>query len=433
MRESISQILSARRGLFAFFFVAGACGASTDNATSNGSLPPTDSTTAGPLCDANNGGITLPSGFCATVFADHVGTARHIAVSSSGDVYVMLSGGAVLALRDTNADGHADMRATFGRSGNSGLTLVGNDLYADIGSAIVRYKLTPGTLAAAGSVDTIVKGLPTGGHSSRSVAVDPSGNLFIGIGSATNMCEGSPPNNCSELPTRAGVWRFDANAVGQSFSTSARFATGIRNAVGMAIHPSTGKLYVTQHGRDNLFQLYPKLYSSGDGAESPGEELFQVDQDDDFGWPYCYYDRKTQKRVLTPEYGGDRNTVGRCASTRAALTTFPGHWAPNGLMFYTASQFPAHYKNGAFVAFHGSWNRTPLPQAGYLIAFVPASGSSLGNTYEVFASGFSGSSSLSSDTQASHRPTGLASDSSGALYITDDVGGRIWRVTYRGS
>jgi glucose/arabinose dehydrogenase len=379
---------------------------------------------ASAACDTDNGGLHLPAGFCASVFADHVGAPRHIAVTASGEVYTMLSGGAVLALRDTNGDGHADVRATFGRSGNSGLYLRGNNLYADNGTFIVRYTLTPGTLAPAGAPDTVVKGLPTGGHGSRSIAVDANGNLFVGVGSASNICDGGNHDPCAELPTRAGVWKFDAAAKNQAFSTSARFATGIRNAVGMAIHPTTNRLYVTQHGRDNLYQSFPSMFSSKDGAENPAEELFQVNAGDDYGWPYCYFDQNAGKRVLGPEYGGDRSTVGRCSTTKPTITAFPGHWAPNGLVLYGATAFPTRYRNGAFVAFHGSWNRSPEPQAGYLVAFVPASGSSLASTYEIFADGLA--------TQKAHRPTGLAVDSTGALYITDDTGGRIWRVVYRG-
>jgi glucose/arabinose dehydrogenase len=368
--------------------------------------------------------IGLPAGFCATIFADGVGTARHIAASPSGDIYVMLSGGGILALRDTNHDGRADISATFGRSGNSGIFIRGADLWADYGSVIVRYTLTPGQLVPTGAPDTIVTGLPTGGHSSRSVAVDAKGNLFVGVGSVTNICEGSASNvPCAELPTRAGVWRFDAHQLRQAFSTNTRFATGVRNAVGMAIHPATGLLYVTQHGRDNLYQSFGSLFDAKDGAENPAEELFQVNAGEDYGWPYCYYDQKTGKRVLGPEYGGDRSTVGRCANTGPTVTAFPGHWAPNGLVFYSGTQFPAHYRNGAFVAFHGSWNRAPEPQAGYLIAFVPAQFTSLANSFEVFAP----------DMQSfGRRPTGLAVDAAGALYITDDSRGRIWRVMYRG-
>ena len=411
--------------------VTAACG----NPGPASSLPDTPSSktpSTAATCDADNGGITLPPGFCATVFADQVGSPRHIVVTPQGIVYTMLSGGAVLALRDTNGDGRADIRATFGRSANTGIFLRGNDLYADHGTVILRYHLTPGTLLPASTQDTIVRGLPTGGHNSRSIAIDPSGNLFIGVGSASNICEGSQRDPCSELPTRAGVWRFDANATSQTFSTAKRYATGIRNAVGLAIHPATGQLFVTQHGRDNLYQSFPALFTSTDGAENPAEEIFQVNEGDDFGWPYCYFDLRANKRVLGPEYGGNRSTVGRCGTTKATVTTFPGHWAPNGLVFYTGGSFPEHYRNGAFVAFHGSWNRAPQPQAGYLVAFVPASGSSLAPTYELFATGLAGTATITSENQAAHRPTGLAVDAAGALFITDDHHGRIWRVIYRG-
>lgn len=407
--------------------LAAECGGSSndDHTTSPPETPGPTAPVGTVACDSDNGGLHLAAGFCATIFADRVGAPRHIVVSSSGDVYTILSGGAVLALRDTNGDGHADIRASFGRSGNSGLYLRGNDLYADNGTVIVRYTLTPGALTPAGAPDTLVKGLPTGGHSSRSIAVDASGNMFIGIGSVSNICDGGNHDPCSELPTRAGVWKFDATTKNQAFSASARFATGIRNAVGMAIHPTTNLLFVTQHGRDNLYQSFPQLFSSKDGAESPAEEIFQVNSGDDFGWPYCYYDSKLGHRVLGPEYGGDRSAIGRCSTTKPTVTAFPGHWAPNGLTFYDKTAFPEHYRNGAFVAFHGSWNRSPEPQAGYLVAFVPASGSSLSSAYEIFADGLA--------AQAAHRPVGVAVDPAGALYITDDTGGRIWRVIYRGS
>ena len=407
-----------------------ACGGSDAPKNDAPAAPTNPSTDA--ACDAGNGGMTLPAGFCATIFADGVGTPRHIVVTPAGIVYTMVSSGGIVALRDTNSDGRSDVRASFARQGGTGLFLRGNDLYADHGSYIARYHLTPGTLLPATQLDTIVRGLPTGGHSSRSIAIDANGNLFVGVGSSSNICEGSQRDPCGELATRAGVWRFNANTAGQTFSSSARYATGIRNAVGLAIHPVTGLLYVTQHGRDNLYQSYPSLFTSVDGAENPAEELLQVNQGDDFGWPYCYYDQRVNKLVLGPEYGGNRATVGRCSTAKAPVTAFPGHWAPNGILFYTGTSFPEHYRNGAFVAFHGSWNRAPQPQAGYLVAFVPANGNSLSSAYETFATGLAGSSTITSDNQAAHRPTGLAVDSSGALYITDDAHGRIWRVVYRG-
>lgn len=397
----------------------------------NGKTPDDGTPVAG--CDVGNGGITLPPGFCATIFADSLSYPRHIAVSSSGDVYTLLGGGGIVALRDTNQDGHADIQQTFGENGNTGIVVHEHSLYVDEGWMIVRYGLTPGSLLPSSGPEIVVKGMPTeGAHVSRAMAVDGSGNLFIGIGSSTNVCDGLVPHDpCADLALHAGIWRFDANATDQDFSTDARFATGIRNSVGLAIHPVTHLLYATQHGRDHL-QYYPTMFSTLDAADNPAEELFQVNQGDDFGWPYCYYDRRAGRHVLMPEYGGNRSAVGRCAATKAPVTAFPGHWAPDGLVFYSGALFPARYRNGAFVSFHGSWNRAPQPQSGYLVAFVPAESSTLSSSYEVFADGFSGADVLLDNSDAAHRPVGLAEDSAGALYITDDLHGRIWRVIYHG-
>jgi glucose/arabinose dehydrogenase len=273
--------------------------------------------------------------------------------------------------------------------------------------------------------------------------IDGSGNLFMDVGSASNSCQvkdrtaESPGNKpCTELQTRAGIWKYDANKTNQRFSPAGRYATGIRNAVGIALDPS-GQLYSTQHGRDQLAENWPKLYPPEQGQNLPAEELLKIEQGADFGWPYCYFDGlQQQKLVLAPEYGGDGKAVGECASKKAPEAYFPAHWAPDGLLFYTGSQFPARYKGGAFVAFHGSWNRAPAAQQGYQVAFVPYSGGKPADPskFETFANGFVGGplTPVSND-QAKHRPTGLAQAPDGALYIADDKAGRIWKVVYRGS
>ncbi|MDQ6887933.1 MAG: PQQ-dependent sugar dehydrogenase [Gemmatimonadota bacterium] len=409
-----------------------------------------DSVANSPSCPGDNGGITLPAGFCATVFADSVGGARHIAVAPNGDVFVQLiaarqvseSGtsakGGILAMRDRNRDGKADSSVLFGEIGGTGIAVRGAWLYSDEKSRIVRYPLTPGSLTPSGSAETIVSGLPTGGHGSRNIAIDSGGSaLYVNVGSRTNSCqqkdrglESAGVDPCTELDTRAGLWRFDAGKTGQSFGTSARFATGIRNGMGLTINPLDGKVYTTQHGRDQLFQNWPKLYDAVRSAENPAEEFMQVNQGDDFGWPYCYFDVGAKKLLLAPEYGGDGVKVDRCAGKKPPLVWFPGHWAPMSSAFYTGNQFPARYRGGVFIAFHGSWNRAPQPQAGYRVVFVPLSNGSPGGAYETFSDGFAGG-QLQPAT-AKHRPTGLAVSPDGSLFITDDSGGRIWRVTYTG-
>jgi glucose/arabinose dehydrogenase len=237
-------------------------------------------------------------------------------------------------------------------------------------------------------------------------------------------------NPCSELETRAGIWRYDANKTDQVFSASERYATGIRNGEGFGFDKA-GHLYVTQHGRDQLSQNWSKLYTVEQGVELPAEEVVELKQGGDYGWPECYYDQNQEKLVLAPEYGGDGGKiVGVCASKQAPAAAFPGHLAPNDLLIYTGTQFPEPYRDGAFIAFHGSWNRAPREQAGYNVVFQPlADGKAAGDSV-VFADGFAGA--HKDPGRAAFRPSGLAMGPDGALYVGDDVHGRIWRVTYRG-
>jgi glucose/arabinose dehydrogenase len=437
--------------------------------------------TASTPCAADNGGITLPQGFCATVFADSIGHARHVVVNSNGDVYVNTwsgeyyqtpphAGGFIVALRDTNNDGRADVIERFGATapppkaapaakdsnapspaattgpaseksgaGGTGIGIYKGSLYAEEGSTIVRYPLAANALAPSATAETIVSGLPLNGdHPMHPFAIDASGSMYVDLGSATNSCQlknrtlQSPGHKpCTELLTRGGIWRFDANRANQSFSPAERFATGIRNAVGIAIG-GDGGVYSTQHGRDQLFDNWPKLYSAEQGENLPAEELLRLQQGSDYGWPMCYYDNTQQKLVLAPEYGGDGKAQGDCASKVAPVAFFPAHWAPDGLLFYSGKSFPAHYQGGAFIAFHGSWNRAPGPQGGYQVAFVPFTGGNptSASAYETFANGFAAG-KMQPDA-AAHRPVGLAQGPDGALYITDDKAGRVWRVVYQG-
>ena len=208
-----------------------------------------------------------------------------------------------------------------------------------------------------------------------------------------------------------------------------RYATGIRNGVANAWNASTGKLYVVQHGRDALDGLWPDLFTEEQNNELPSEEFFEVEEGDDFGWPYCYHDPMQNKKVLNPEYGGDGTEVGRCEDAKDPLYGFPGHWAPNDLLFYEGTRFPEYYHGGAFVAFHGSWNRSPV-QRGYNVTFAPFADGALAGDPITFADGFTGADSLSAPSVARARPTGLAMGPDGSLFISDSVQGRLWRIFY---
>ena len=397
--------------------------------------------------------ITVPDGFTITVFAEHLGSTRHAVAAANGVVYVntwrsrydstkaVPPGGFVVALRDTDGDGKADLIRRFGPTsesgsyGGTGIAIGKDRLYVEADSTILRYTLSAGDPVPAGEPDTIVMGLPTtGGHTMHPIAVDSAGNLFVNVGSETNACQeqdrqaGSPGHQpCTELERRAGIWRFSAERTGQSYAPGARYATGIRNAVGLAVD-TDGRLYSTQHGRDQLAENWPKRFTWKQSAELPAEELLQIRQGGDYGWPYCYYDPEQAKLVLAPEYGGDGKQVGECGRKLGPVAAFPAHWAPNGLTFYHGEAFPARYRSGAFIAFHGSWNRAPEPQAGYNVVFQPMKGGKASGAYEVFADGFAGA--RKEPGLAAHRPSGVTVGPDGALYITDDQRGTVWRVTY---
>ncbi len=407
-------------------------------------------------CGDKDAGIRLPPDFCATVFADSIGHARHMAIAPDGVVYVNTwsgsyygrsktpPGGFIVALRDTKGGGHADVIKRFGESpvsggsGGTGIALYKGALYAEEGDRILRYALPPGSIAPSGPPEVIISGLPvTGDHPMHPFAIDAQGNLYVDSGSATNSCQAenrmlkSPGlKPCKELETRGGIWRYDANKTGQKFSPAGRFATGLRNGEGIAFD-SAGRIFATQHGRDQLAENWPEFYRPVEGANEPAEELVELTQDGDYGWPGCYFDYGQQKLVLAPEYGGDGGkTAGPCAQKLAPVASFPAHWAPNDLLVYQGAQFPAAYRGGAFIAFHGSWNRAPFPQGGYNVVFQPLADGRPSGRFVVFADGFAGA--VKTPDAALHRPSGLAMGPDGALFISDDVRGRIWRVTFHG-
>lgn len=417
----------------------------------------TTATTPASACPASDAALTLPDGFCAAVFADSVSHARDLVVASNGDVYVTVEGTApapekvisgaakgpapysFAALRDTNHDGKADIIKHVGSLGNTGIGLSNGYLYVDEGKRIVRYARPDTQLVPTGKPEVVVDGIPLGpGHRARNFAIGSDGALYVNVGSPSNACqktdrkkESPGKDPCEELATRAGIWRFAANKVNQHFSPSARYATGIRNGMGLAFGPD-GKLYATQHGRDQLYDNWPTIFPDTKySANNPAEELMQVNQGDDFGWPYCYYAQDQKKLVDAPEYGGDGKKTDRCANKKEPIAVFPGHWAPMSLLFYSGSAFPAKYRNGAFIAFHGSWNRAPELQEGYRVVFQPLNNGASGGDYETFANGFAGVTGQQLQPgSAKHRPTGLAQGPDGALYVSDDMGGRIYRITY---
>ena len=411
-------------------------------------------------CDADNGGITLPPGFCAVVVADLVidgapARARHMAVTPTGEIFVAINSPrnvnpsfGIIGLRDKDGDGKADEQSQFSPGlGGSGIAWGTALLYFGANDRVLRFRLPAGRLTPVSGPEVVVSGLPnTGDHISKTVVLADQRTLLVNIGSASNSCQvqnrvAQSPGvfPCPELPVRAGVWIFDAKGVNQTQAHGQRYATGLRNTVALAMNPKNGELYGVPHGRDMLFENWPQFFTVEEDAVLPSEEFVRISRGIDNGWPYCYFDDVFEHRkVLAPEYGGNGQLVSggpgiNCATYNQPLANFGGHWAPNGLHFYSGKQFPERYRGGAFVAFHGGFDRAPLPNEGYNVMFVPmGSNGSPSAAPELFADGFAGSAGPLPAT-ALHRPVGVTEGPDGSLYVSDDRGGRIWRIVYIGN
>ena len=403
-----------------------------------------------PRGDSDNGGLHLPRGFEAVVVVDSIKTAaRHIAVNSNGDIYVkarFAKDGGNAALRDENGDGRAEVVEIYGDYPNHGtygtaMRVYNGYLYFSTELSVYRQKLTPGKLIPDSEIELVLNDDHQHGrheHIAKPLTFDSEGNMYVPFGAPSNACQETnrTPNSpgvdpCPMLADHAGIWKFDANKLNQTQRDGKLFATGLRSVVALDWNHADNNLYAVQHGRDDLLRLWSAKFSPWQSAELPSEEFFRVTEGLDAGWPYCYYDQIKNKKVLAPEYGGDGEIVGRCAQYAQPLIGFPGHWAPNDILFYTGTQFPERYRNGAFIAFHGSTNRAPYPQAGYFIAFVPFINGQPGK-WEVFADGFAGVDPIVNVSDAVYRPMGLAMGPDGSLYISDTEKGKIWRVIFKG-
>jgi glucose/arabinose dehydrogenase len=388
-----------------------------------------------PACDPSDAGLRLPAGFCALEVGAGLGRVRHLAVAPNGDVFAALRAGrrddgGVLALRDTDGDGRADLRRRFGRGDGHGIALAPGHLYYAAHDRVVRFAWETGRLEPAGPPEVIVDGFPEQReHRVKAIALGPDGALYVEVGAPSNSCQvenralrspGLDP--CPQLEAQAGIWRYAADVPGQRHDPARRHATGLRHALALAVDPATGALWAAVNGRDLLGTLWG--FDAEANAELPAEELVHVTPGADFGWPYCYHDGRRGRKVLAPEYGGDGARAGRCTGKDLPALAFPAHWAPMALAFYTARAFPERYRGGAFVAFRGSWNRAPLPQEGYRVVFVPFADGRPAGGFETFAIG--------AESPTALRMTGVAVGPDGSLYLAADANQRIWRVLPRG-
>jgi len=410
-----------------------------------------DTSLVTPQTDKDNGGLFLPDGFGALVVVDSIGESRHLAVNTNGDIYVKLridtGDKGNVALRDTDGDGKADIVERFGDYPNDGrfateMRIHKGYLYFSSELVIYRQKLTPNKLIPDGKPEVLVTDpFPIRWHNAKTLAFDNKGGMYVTFSAPTNACEDmraqrSPTDivkgeyPCSQLDILAGIWRFDEDKPNQTQSDGRRYATGLRSIVGMSWNDTDNSLYAMNHGRDYLDTRAPQYFSEWQNTILPAEEFMKIKRGDDFGWPYTYYDHFKEKRMLAPEYGGDG--VKEANGYTDPLMGMPAHWAPNDLLFYKGDQFPARYKKGAFVAFHGSTNRNPYPQAGYIVAFIPFENGKPTKQWEVFADGFAGVDTIVKMQDAKYRPMGLAEGPDGSLYISESKQGKIWRVIFEG-
>ena len=379
--------------------------------------------------------LKMPRGFRVQVVADALGTARHLAVSKRGVVYIKLGklkgGKGIIVLEGGKETG-------FGNFIGTGIYIKDDYLYASSNTEVYRYRLNDrGEVIDTAHPERIITGLlDRHEHNSKSIVLDNNGHIYVNVGAYSNACQlqdrtkGSAGiNPCPILDSAAGIWQFRADKKDQTYGDGVRYATGLRNVVGLDWNQALDQLFVMQHGRDQLFQLDPDLYNAQQSAELPAETMYALRKGDNAGWPYVYYDQFQKKKILSPEYGGNGQKTGG-ENAVDPIDAFPGHMAPDGLLFYTGNMFPERYRNGAFIAFHGSWNRAPEKQKGYFVVFQPFKNGKPDGNWEVFADNFAGSDDIGSPSQALHRPCGLAQGPDGALYVSDDVKGTIYRITY---
>jgi glucose/arabinose dehydrogenase len=395
-----------------------------------------------PVCPGGNAGLHLPPRFCAEIVADNLGFVRNIAAGPDGRLYVTLRNqrlglGGLLMLTDPQGTGRFSRIDRITDEPGLGIGVHSGYLYFGSDRRILRFPLEPGGGIDPTRFEIVVDGFPAQErHSGKALAIAPDGSLFVNVGAPSNACqkeEGAPGSPgldpCPVLDRHAALWRFDANRTGQRFPEDGqRYASGIRNAYAVAWNEADAALYLVQHGRDGLHELWPEQFSETDGADLPAEELLRVEPGSVHGWPYCYYDPRRRQRMLAPEYAGSPDS--RCTGLPEPHIAFPAHYGPNAMVFYTRGSFPTDYAGGAFIAFHGSYNRGPYEQVGYQVAFVPPAPGGLGRDWKIFADGFAGPGVIARAEDAEHRPTGLALAPDGSLFVSDSVQGRIWRIRY---
>ncbi|HZT98921.1 MAG TPA: PQQ-dependent sugar dehydrogenase [Ktedonobacteraceae bacterium] len=371
--------------LLALLFVLYGCASQTSTSSSP---DPTHGT-------SSISGLHLPSGFQISIYASGLHTPRFMTIGPNDMLLVAdRASNSIIALPPGTSPDHAGNPIVIASNLHDPTSLVMHNgyLYVGEGSSIARMAL--GNDLKAGPITRIITDLPDGGqHSTRTVLIGPDDQIYVSIGSDCNVC-------IEKDPHRAAVWVYNLDG-----SHGRLFAKGLRNAVGMVVNPWMGQIWADVNGRDNM------------GDDLPPETVYELVDQGDYGWPRCH-----AGNIPDPQFGQFPNA---CQNVQKPLVTMQAHSAPLGLDFYpqTATQFPAHYQNSLYIAFHGSWNRS-VP-TGYKIVRVPLDCGKVAGPAEDFITGW-----LHSDGTVTGRPVGVTFAPDGTLFVSDDNQGVIYHIWY---
>lgn len=339
--------------------------------------------------------IHLPPGFSINIFATGIPYARMLRFTPAGDLLVSAptENAVYLIERDGDGDGRGDRKRALLEKLNRphGLALHGGWLYVGESDGVSRVRFDPATRSVSGAPERIVRGLPSSWHWTKTLGIGPDGWLYLAMGSGCNVC-------IEDDPRRAAITRYHLDGSGEQI-----YATGLRNSVGFAWQPGTGALYATDNGRDLL------------GDDFPPDELNRIVEGGFYGWPFA-----NGNRIPDPDFGKGKEEA--IAKSIPPVHGFQAHVATLGMTFYTGASFPARYRGAAFVAEHGSWNRSKKSGYKVVVLFFDPDGTV---REEDFATGFM------VDEKVSGRPVDVAVGPDGALYVSDDFTGTVYRIAYR--
>lgn len=348
--------------------------------------------------------ISLPDGFKISVYADNLGSSPlsipgpnpgpRLMLLKDGTLFVTVTNqGRVVALPDNNGDKRADDVIDFisGLNKPHGIDYHDGWFYIAEEAGVIRVRdMNNDLVADAGTLEILINDLPAGGHFTRTLKIH-DGKLYLSIGSSCNVCH-------EEDERRAAILKCNLDG-----TNCGVFAKGLRNSVGIVIHPVTGKIYTTENGRDLL------------GDNLPPDEINLVREGGDYGWPICY-----GKNIHDSDFDTNVYIRDPCMDKEPSLVELQAHSAPLGLAIYDGGSFPREYRGDLFVAYHGSWNR--VEPTGYKIVSIDLETLETGD----FATGWLQGSSVSG------RPVDIITGQDGSLLVSDDNAGKIYRIYYEG-